>query len=341
MLYCARDVVGTHWVRLGLVAALIAGTGCPAESEEAGGTDAEHGSSSGVEQTSGEDPTGDPSSDPDPTDGGTTTSGNPTSADDSSSGGETGDPSGGEVCGDVPTRMMFFGDSLFACFGLDGGKDAPSCSARLSHEYLAESYAPGATYENLAVSGAVTRDVVMDQMPGAPVGMPGHTLVVIWVGGNDISDLLLSSDDAAESAYRDELAPEFEMLWDEMTSWVNDPANFPDGATLIINTQFNPFDDCSAAPFAFMSPLKTELLADYNQVLRDRVDAQPNTYLADQFPVFLGHGHHYATAECPHYSAENPYWMIGGADLVHPNGLGHVSMAGTLNGSLDAIYACD
>ncbi|MCR9160694.1 MAG: SGNH/GDSL hydrolase family protein [Nannocystaceae bacterium] len=329
-------------MRFGLVATLIAGTGCPAESEDAvGGTDGD-ASSSGSEPTSGGDPSGDPSGDPDPSDDGTTTSTDPDpTAEGSSSSGGTADPSGGEVCGEVPTRMMFFGDSLFACFGLDGGKDAPSCSARLSHEYLAETYAPGVTYENLAVSGAVTRDVVMDQMPGAPVGMPGHTLVVIWVGGNDISGLLLSSDAEAEATYRDELAPEFAMLWDEMSAWVDDPANFPDGATLIINTQFNPFDDCSASPFAFMSPLKTQLLAEYNEELRARVEAQPNAFLADQFPVFLGHGHHYATAECPHYDAENPYWMIGGADLVHPNGLGHVSMASTLRGTLDEIYACE
>jgi lysophospholipase L1-like esterase len=341
MLYRARDVVGTHWVRLGLVAALIAGTGCPAESEEAGGTDGENGSS-GEEQTSGDDPSGDPTSDPEPTGESTTSGGDPTGAEESSGGGgETEDPSGGEICGDIPTRMIFFGDSLFDCFGLDGGRDAPSCSARLSHEYMADLYAPGATYENLAVSGAVTRDVVNNQMPGAPVGMPGHALVVIWVGGNDISGLLLSSDADAEATYRDELAPEFEMLWDAMTDWVNDPANFPDGATLIINTQFNPFDDCSADPFAFMSPLKTQLLAEYNDALRARVDAQPNTYLADQFPIFLGHGHHYGTAECPHYEADTPYWMIGGADLVHPNGLGHVSMASTLNGAIDEVFSCD
>ena len=330
---------GTIWKKVGLLGGLLIGAGCPAESDsDAAGT--EGGSTSALssdEETLGT--TGEGSASAGGEGEGSTSGGQVTSAD-ASSGEETGDPSGGEICGDIPTRMMFFGDSLFACFGQDGGKDAPSCGARLAHEYLAENFAPGVTYENLAVSGAVTRDVVMDQMPDAPVGMPGHTLVVIWVGGNDISGLLLTSDAEAEASYRNQLAPELEMLWDEMLAFVDDPANFPDGATLIINTQFNPFDDCTANPFAFMTPLKTELLAEYNDVLRDRVAARPNTYLADQFPVFLGHGHHFGTASCPHYTENSPYWMLGGTDLVHPNGLGHVSIAGTLYGTIYTLFQC-
>ena len=330
---------GTIWKKVGLLGGLLIGAGCPADS----GSDAtatEGGATSS--ETSGEEPTSATTGgESESAEGGGSTSGGQETSADASSGGETGDPSGGEICGDIPTRMMFFGDSLFACYGQDGGKDAPSCGARLAHEYLAENYAPEVTYENLAVSGAVTRDVVMDQMPGAPVGMPGHTLVVIWIGGNDISGLLLSSDADADSTYHDQLAPELEMLWDEMLAFVDDPANFPDGATLIINTQFNPFDDCSADPYAFMSPLKTELLAEYNEVLRDRVSGRPNTYLADQFPVFLGHGHHFATESCPYYTPDSAYWMLGGTDLVHPNGLGHVSIAGTLDGTIDAVFQCD
>lgn len=314
--------------------------GCPAESDSGLGGETE-GSTGAAETAEGGDPSGGPVETTGAGSTGTTTGAPDTSAGGSSGVAETGDPSGGEICGEIPTRVMFFGDSLFGCFGQDGETDAPSCSARLSHGYLADTYAPGATYENLAVNGAVTRDVVVDQMPGAPVGMPGHALVVIWVGGNDISGLLLSSDADAEDTYRNDLAPELEMLWDQMLAWVDDPANFPDGATLIINTQFNPFDECTAAPYGFMSPTKTQLLSEYNDVLRERVAGRPDTYLSDQFPVFLGHGHHYATAECPHYEADSPYWMIGGTDLVHPNGLGHVSIAGTLNGAIDEVFSCD
>ncbi len=342
MRYRHRDVSGTIYTKVGLLAALLVGAGCPAESDETGtGTDdSGTGTSTGEGATTATDPAG-----------GTSGPGSSSGVDESetsegegsSEGGNdvTGDPSGGEVCGDIPTRMMFFGDSLFACFGQQGKIEGQTCSARLSHEYLEETYAPGVTYENLAVSGAVTRDVVNMQLPGAPVGMPGHTLVVIWVGGNDISPLLLQSDAAAEDAYRNDLVPEFETLWNSIEAWVDDPANFPDGATLVINTQFNPFDDCSADPFAFMSPLKTELLGEYNDTLRARVAARPNTYLSDQYPVFLGHGHHYATEACPNYEAGSAYWMLGGADLVHPNGLGHVSIAGTLNGALDDVFACE
>ncbi len=322
---------GAAWLIAG---AAMLGVGCPAEDE--GSADTEMAGTSGGESTGEDASTG--STGEDPTDD---SDGEESSGGDTTGSAETGDPSGGEVCGELPTRMLFFGDSLFACFGLDGEKDAPSCSARLGHEYLAETYAPGVTYENLAVSGAVTADVVNQQMPGAPVGMPGHTLVVIWVGGNDISGLLLSSDADAENTYRNDLAPRLEMYWDQMLTWVDDPANFPDGATLVINTQFNPFDDCSEDPYAFMSPLKTGLLSEYNEVLRTRVAERDDTYLSDQYPEFLGHGHHYATEGCPNYAPDSPYWMIGGTDLVHPNGLGHVSIAGTLDAALDDIYACE
>ncbi len=339
MRYRLRDVSGTSWTKGGLLVAALVAAGCPAEADETGsGTEAE--ASTGEASTTGTDPSGG-SAGPGSTSG--VDDSETSSADDSSSGGGevTGDPSGGEVCGDIPTRMMFFGDSLFACFGQDGKIESETCSARLSHEYLAENYAPGVTYENLAISGAVTSDVLNMQMPGASVGMPGHTLVVIWVGGNDIQPLLLQPDPAAEDTYRNDLVPMFETQWDQIEAWVDDPANFPDGATLIVNTQFNPFDDCSAAPFAFMSPLKTQLLGEYNDTLRARVDARPNTYLSDQYPVFLGHGHHYGTESCPNYEEGAAYWMLGGTDLVHPNGLGHVSIAGTLNGAIDDVYACE
>ncbi len=328
---------GGAWLIAG---AMVVATGCPAEDGGVGETDV--AGTSGGASTGEPRPTGE-STDPSMGDstGTPTTDGAETSADDTTGSDETGETSGGGACGEPPTRMMFFGDSLFACFGQVGEKNAPSCSARLGHEYLSDNYAPEVTYENLAVSGAVTADVINQQMPGAPVGMPGHTLVVIWVGGNDISGLLLSSDAEAEASYRDDLAPRLEMYWDQMLAWVDDPANFPDGATLVINTQFNPFDDCSQNPYAFMSPLKTALLAEYNDVLRARVAGREDTYLSDQYPVFLGHGHHYATQGCPNYEEGSAYWMIGGTDLVHPNGLGHVSIAGTLDGALDEIYACD
>ncbi|MEM6292164.1 MAG: SGNH/GDSL hydrolase family protein [Myxococcota bacterium] len=319
-----------------LAAALLL-AGCGDDSEPAG--DTEGGGTTGAEETTGESNETMPA-----TSGGgeTTNDGGETSDGDSgSTTDDTSETTAGEVCGEVPTRMMFFGDSLYACFGQDDTINGMGCSARLAHEYLEATYAPGVTYENLAISGAVTQDVVDQQMPGASVGQPGHTLVVIWIGGNDISGLLLSPDDQAEDTYRNDLQPALDMLWTRMLAWVDDPANFPDGATLVINTQFNPFDDCTAEPYGFMSPLKTQLLGEYNDILRERVAERENTYLADQYPVFLGHGHHFGTAECPNYTEGNDYWMIGGTDLVHPNTLGHVSIAGTLNGTLDEIYGCD
>lgn len=337
---------GQRFLTAGLC--VLLGAGCPADGETVeedteggGGTEAETtGSTTDAGSSSTTDATQSSTS---PATTETTTS---TTTDDPSESGEesgetttTGDPP--EICGDIPERMLIFGDSLFACFGLPDGKNAPGCSARLGHEYLADRYAPGVSYENDAVSGAITSDVVQSQMPNAAVGQPGHTMVVIWIGGNDISGLLLSSDMQAESTYRDELAPELDTLWDQMFAWVDDPANFPDGATLIVNTQFNPFDDCSADPYGFMTPLKTGLLAEYNARIAERIEGRPNTYVADQYPAFLGHGHHYATSACPNFAEGNAYWMIGGTDLVHPNALGHTTIAGALRSGIDSAFACE
>lgn len=336
---------------MGVGLCLAIGTGCPADDEpdaeedtdgESGTEDGTSGSSTEAEASSGADSTQSSTGPSTTAMTSSTTMDDPSESstgDDDSTTTTSGEPP--EICGTVPERMIIFGDSLFACFGQPDGKNGEACSARLGHEYLEEVYAPGVSYENEAVSGAVTADVVATQMPGATVGQPGHAMVVIWVGGNDISGLLLSSDMEAESTYRDELAPELDRLWESMLEWVDDPANFPDGATLIVNSQFNPFDDCSSDPYGFMTPLKTGLLAEYNARIAERIEDRADSYLADQYPGFLGHGHHYATEGCPNYTEGNAYWMIGGTDLVHPNALGHVTIAGALRTGIDSAFACE
>jgi hypothetical protein len=45
--------------------------------------------------------------------------------------------------------------------------------------------------------------------------------------------------------------------------------------------------------------------------------------LTDQDGPFLGHGHHYDVASCPHYKADQAPWMD---DLIHPNAAGHENL---------------
>ena len=63
-----------------------------------------------------------------------------------------------------PARFIVLGDSIAACSNL-GGKNDPDCSAGKLYDYLKVNYAPALTYENEAVGGAVSADVVHWQLP--------------------------------------------------------------------------------------------------------------------------------------------------------------------------------
>ena len=235
----------------------------------------------------------------------------------------------------VPERFIVFGDSILACSTEAGGKSAPGCSARLVHEHLAERFNADVTYENAAVGGAVTADVI-GQMLGVDATQSGHALVLIGIGGNDLSGFLLTPDSTAMNEF-DDLSMRLDESWDDMLDWLLDPAHFPDGFTLVVDNQYNPFDDCTADPYSFMTPLKTELLGVFNERVAERIEGLGNAQLSDLYQAFLGHGHHYKTAGCPH-TTDAEYWMIGGVDLIHPSTAGHAGITVEIEAAIDRAY---
>jgi lysophospholipase L1-like esterase len=275
-------------------------------------------SSGGMEGGSGSE--GSTTAPPDPTDTGDDTT--------------TGDPG---VCQPIPTRMVVLGDSIAAC-AVVGGKDSDDCGPKRLNDHLAANYGP-LTYENLAVGGAVTSDVPQYQLPDIEVGIPGHVLVMIYVGGNDLAAYIFGSDQAAIDGWNDTTGPEVAAAWEETLVFLGDPANFPDGVTLLMNTQYNPFDDCTAPPY-FVSETKIELLHAHNEALVDRAGSQPWGFIADQHPSYLGHGHFVNDSGCPHYDESFDGWM---GDLIHPNALGHHHLADVMAEVVDLeIYgACE
>jgi lysophospholipase L1-like esterase len=231
----------------------------------------------------------------------------------------TGEPTAG--CQPTATRMVVLGDSIAACAGV-GGKDSDDCAPKRLNDHLAATYGP-LTYENLSVGGAVTTDIPQYQLPDIEVGIPGHVFVMIYVGGNDLSPYIFQSDQAALDGWNNTTGPEVAAAWEEILAFLGDPASFPDGATLLINTQYNPFDDCTAPPY-FVSEVKTELLHAHNDALMARADSQPWAFAAHQHPSYLGHGHYVNNANCPYYDETFDGWM---GDLIHPNALGHHHLA--------------
>jgi len=224
-------------------------------------------------------------------------------------------------CQPTPTRMVILGDSIAACAGV-GGKDSNDCAPKIVNDHFAATYGP-ITYENLSVGGAVTSDIPQYQLPDINVGIPGHVLVMIYIGGNDLAPYIFQSDQAALDGWNNTTGPEVAAAWEEILTFLGDPQNFPDGVTLLMNTQYNPFDDCTAPPY-FVSETKIELLHAHNQALTDRAASQPWGFIADQHPSYLGHGHYVNDASCPYYDESFEGWM---GDLIHPNALGHHHLA--------------
>lgn len=236
-------------------------------------------------------------------------------------------------CAPTPSRLIVLGDSIAACFGV-GDKDAATCGPKIFHDSLASDHAPGLVYENLAVSGAVTTDVAGRQLATVPTGVAGHAIVLIYVGGNDLQAHLTKADAQAQIGYETDL-PGILADWQSIFAFFNDSSNFPDGATIIMNNQYNPFDDCTAAPYNFMSPAKIGLLGEYNTELATLADTQSNVHITDQHAPYLGHGHHYAAQTCPHFAADSEPFM---QDLIHPNAAGHAHLATQWTAMADGLY---
>ena len=232
----------------------------------------------------------------------------------------------------TPKRVIFIGDSINACNNV-GGKMGADCSAKNLHTYLAGKF-PGIVYDNQSVPAAVTADVPNRQLSTVMTG-PGHALVIVYVGGNDLARYIYVLDNAATNGYNADM-PGILANWAKVFAFFNDRTKFPDGATIVMNTQYNPFDDCTAPPHR-VSATKTMLLHKFNQELT-RLARENGAILADQYMPFLGHGHHYNVAMCPHYKMGNQSWM---SDLIHPNAAGHASLNKVWQTAIDGFYAAN
>jgi lysophospholipase L1-like esterase len=252
----------------------------------------------------------------------TASSGTTTSSDTADTTDTDDDPTGPPgSCQPTPTRMVILGDSIVACAGV-GGKNSSDCAPKIVNDHFAATYGQ-ITYENLSVGGSVTTDIPQDQLPDIEVGIPGHVLVMIYIGGNDLAPYIFQSDQAALNGWNNTTGPAVAAAWEEILAFLGDAAHFPDGVTLLVNTQYNPFDDCTAPPY-FVTPTKIELLHAHNDALTDRAMSQPWGFVADQHPSYLGHGHYVNDASCPYYDASFVGFM---GDLIHPNALGHHHLA--------------
>jgi lysophospholipase L1-like esterase len=232
-------------------------------------------------------------------------------------------------CAAAPKRVVVLGDSITAC-SVAGGPTGTDCVSKQFSDYVIAHYGPDATYENHAVGGAVLADIA-GQLQGVQTGS-GPVLFMIYIGGNDLAPYIFQSDDAATQAWAN-IRSQMDDVWHATFSSIS--SRFAAGSMVVMNTQYNPFDDCTAPPYN-VSSVKADILHQYNDELRSLAAAAGDeALLVDQFTPFLGHGHHYDVATCPHYQAGAEAWM---KDLIHANAPGNAELSKVLNAGADRLY---
>ncbi|MEO6776303.1 MAG: SGNH/GDSL hydrolase family protein [Kofleriaceae bacterium] len=236
-------------------------------------------------------------------------------------------------CVAAPKRIVILGDSITACSVVAGGPTSANCVSKQFSDYVIAHYGPGATYENYAVGGAQLKDIA-GQMANVPATQ-GPTLVMLFIGGNDLTPYLNLSDAAAMTGWTGTVEPMMQAVYDATFATLADPTKFPGGATLLMNTQYNPFDDCPAAPYN-VSQAKTTILQEFNDQIKTIAGAHVDSAIVvDQHEPFLGHGLNYQATTCPHYIANATSYM---QDLIHANAAGNAVLAGVDNGGADRLY---
>jgi lysophospholipase L1-like esterase len=234
-------------------------------------------------------------------------------------------------CAPAPKRIVVLGDSITACTVI-GGPQSADCASKKFSDYVIAHYAPGATYENHAVGGAKLADIA-GQLTTIQAAA-GPALVMIFIGGNDLSPFIFQSDAAATTAWQ-MIETQMTSVYDNVFTTLGNTTTFPAGATLLMNTQYNPFDDCTAAPYN-VSATKTGILHMFNDKMRAIGDQHgAAAIVVDQHGPYLGHGHHYNVTTCPHYQAgATPYMQ----DTIHANAAGNVDLANVMNSGADRLY---
>jgi lysophospholipase L1-like esterase len=241
-------------------------------------------------------------------------------------------PGPGPTCAATPARYVVLGHSVAHCFAV-GGVTSETCSLKNIHTYMATKFA-GLKYENYAADGAVIADI-KGQIAKIPSG-PGHLFVNLFIGGNDLAAHLYESDTQAQKSW-DTIKPTATANLEADLAAFDDKTKFPDGATILINSQYNPFDECVAGQYTFVTDVKQAIIKDFNAVLVQLSAAHANSVVVDQYTTFLGHGHNYNQSQCPKYIAGAAYWM---SDLIHPNAAGHVNLSTEMKAAVDKLYAC-
>lgn len=160
--------------------------------------------------------------------------------------------------------------------------------------------------------GATTEDVLREQLLAVsarlPDPAPGHVIVVMTVGGND---LMAAARDGSIFARREETLDAIADRLDRAVGHMRDSERFPDGVSVYVAAVYDPSDGTGGAGECGLAlPDAPEVIAALNERYVARARAR-GFAVVDASGHFLGHGHTVGPLRG---------WF---ADCVHPNDRGH------------------
>jgi hypothetical protein len=135
------------------------------------------------------------------------------------------------------------------------------------------------------------------------------------------------------------------MNLNTILSYFEDTTKFPGGAVILVNSQYNPFDDCVTVTNSYATTYKQTVIQQFDALLVTIAAGHKSALVVDQYSAVLGHGDNYNQAmsnaspptACPYYMSGNASWM---ADLIHPNALGHVPLGHQMTAAVDTVFSC-
>jgi len=241
------------------------------------------------------------------------------------------------VWSDRQVKLVGLGDSITA--GL--GADSPDHTffQRLI-ENPADEFAdmqgkslsvvlPELTAENLAISGSTSKDhlrVIEDRLPQQSPEVFG--LVVMTSGGNDLIHSYGRRPPKECAMYGATLAEaqpwiaSFRTRLNEMLDKIT--AAFPGGCEIYLADIYDPTDGVGDAPSVYLPhwPDALAIHGEYNEVIRDCIDARDHVFHVPLYQTFLGHGSHATQFWRSTYVADDPhYWFY--ENIEDPNDRGY------------------
>ena len=228
----------------------------------------------------------------------------------------------------APVRVVYLGDSITA--GAGASEDALAYTALL-REDRSSTWSDSADldleslYGDLEVidvsqGGATTGSLLAYQLPALDDALgdsvPGETLVVMTIGGNDVRSALNPLADTQSIV--DKVVRNIE------TAVLDLQGRFPDGAYIYLTNVYEPTDGVGQWGGCFWA-------MDFSDRLPVLYDGEAELYaLGERLGVavldlrghFYGHGFHHRDTQLEVHHPDDPtLWFAG--DCIHPNDRGH------------------